>query len=457
MTAIDQSAIDLAPVRGAKANGGRNHAPGFGKDDKGAKSFDDLVAQLEQKLGDGVSEDKDIEALLPAIDATAEEGATTKEQPSRIRLSNFDRLLRSEQATDNRQAPQNEKVAPTDGMVRKKADLQKLAERDAASSSSDKAESASEQLTDLLDLTADTVADKASTPHKASNAKSEPEPKTEAADAKPDHHDNAVADALKAVTLVAENVAVATPTRATATNDAPKDEGNDTVRLVSADCKGRPVDIALPEIHGDDEANSASASSKVDLVTVLDARRYLGFETQNNADTLARAIKGDSTWTEAMRGAQSMHPAGGAHTATTVNTLKLQMNPDHLGPMIASLRLKGDELSVEVRVETVEAYRQLSNDQDVIVKALKDQGFAIDQVTIQLSAADKNSEPGQDRGNQASGGQDLRDSQGQNAKQREENARRAGNQGEWHGSEQSGAQSDSSDAADGGASGNLYL
>jgi chemotaxis protein MotD len=145
------------------------------------------------------------------------------------------------------------------------------------------------------------------------------------------------------------------------------------------------------------------------------------------------------------------------NTTTTVNTLKLQMNPENLGSMTASLRLKGEELTVEVKVETVEAYRHLTNDHDQILKALKDQGFSIDQVSIQLSsaAAGDKTDLGQDRNSQS--GQDLGDNQRQSARQREENDRRTGNQDFWRNNEQTSSQSDLGNTSDDVGTGNIYL
>ena len=60
------------------------------------------------------------------------------------------------------------------------------------------------------------------------------------------------------------------------------------------------------------------------------------------------------------------------------------MHPIDLGMVTATLRLKDDELHVEIKVETGDAFRQLSDDQSAMVKALRAQGFAVDQVNIVL-------------------------------------------------------------------------
>jgi len=86
-----------------------------------------------------------------------------------------------------------------------------------------------------------------------------------------------------------------------------------------------------------------------------------------------------------------------------VNTLKIQMHPIDLGLVTATLRLSGEELTVDLRVETGAAYRQLKEDQSRIVDALKSQGFNVDQVTVVM--APERSEMGNNASANQSGGQ----------------------------------------------------
>lgn len=67
---------------------------------------------------------------------------------------------------------------------------------------------------------------------------------------------------------------------------------------------------------------------------------------------------------------------------SAMQTLSIQLTPVELGTVEAKLRVAGAELSVELRVETHEAWRRLSSDHDEIVKALRDKGYDIGQVTI---------------------------------------------------------------------------
>lgn len=204
----------------------------------------------------------------------------------------------------------------------------------------------------------------------------------------------------KADTPRADQVAAALDARLSSNNSALDDKSSqgDVVRLVSANGRGRPVDIEVSAASGDGQHDAAKTATtpKIDTATVLEARRYLGFTPEPNATALATAIKADPTWAEALQSAQGSDLSTLGNTVTEVNTLKLQMNPENLGNMVATLKLKGEELTVELRVDSVEAYQQLSADHDDIVKSLQDQGFTIDKVTVQLNATDR-TDTGADR------------------------------------------------------------
>jgi chemotaxis protein MotD len=266
------------------------------------------------------------------------------------------------------------------------------------------------------------------------------------------------------VAQVASHQAAAIQTASTNSVDDDETPQSDDTRKIQAvlpDEKLRAADVELSEDKGTASAKSAGGD-KPDFVTVLESRRYLGFSSDapaiTNASVLSDAIKADPSLTQAV---QDIKAGGAQHaTSTEVNTLKLQMSPEHLGNMTASLRLKGEELSVEVRVETVDAYRQLSQDQDGIVKALKDHGFSIDQVSIQLAPSAR-ADSGQTGGNQSqsgSGQQSLQDgSQGDTARQRDDGARRNANQNNWTGNERTALSGDTGNSTDDTRSGNLYL
>lgn len=235
----------------------------------------------------------------------------------------------------------------------------------------------------------------------------------------------------------------------------------DVVKLVSANGRGRPVEIEVTSVPGETHRDTAKTSNapKFDTATVLEARRYLGFTPEPNATALATALKAAPTWTEALQAVDRSGPNTLGNTVTEVNTLKLQMNPENLGSMVASLKLKGEELTVELRVDSIEAYQQLSADHDDNVKGLQDQGFSIDKVTVQLNATDR-TDTGADR-DTARQGQAQRDGQ---AEQREARDGQRGRSDERQDGRQRWAASGPlhDDGAgngriDGARSGNIYL
>lgn len=69
-------------------------------------------------------------------------------------------------------------------------------------------------------------------------------------------------------------------------------------------------------------------------------------------------------------------------TYVSAHSLKIQLHPAELGMVTATLRFAGDQLSIELKVENQEAYRQLSADSDLIVNSLRDLGYDVDRVTV---------------------------------------------------------------------------
>jgi len=260
----------------------------------------------------------------------------------------------------------------------------------------------------------------------------------------------------KAETPDANQLAAAADTHHTKdTRTEAKSSGDDIVRVVSADGRGKAVDVSLPKVAGEPvtkDADKSGTATKVETATVLEARRYLGFTPDSNATSLANAVKADPSWTAALQAAQNTDMSALADTVKEVNTLKLQMNPENLGNMVASLKLKGDELTVDVRVDSVEAYRHLSNDHDELVKALQDQGFTIDKVTVQLNATER-TDTGADR-DMARQGQAQREEQGG---QSNRNGGRDDGQPGWNASRDGQEASSGDGSAEPGRSGNIYL
>jgi chemotaxis protein MotD len=88
--------------------------------------------------------------------------------------------------------------------------------------------------------------------------------------------------------------------------------------------------------------------------------------TRSLADTAQQALQ-----TQHTAPAQSAAIPGQPQTGQMLHTLKLQLNPASLGSVTAVLKLSGEELTVDIKVQTAEAYRQLSDDNQAILKALR--------------------------------------------------------------------------------------
>lgn len=90
-------------------------------------------------------------------------------------------------------------------------------------------------------------------------------------------------------------------------------------------------------------------------------------------------------------------PAGDAKPLTT---LKLQLHPAELGNVTVKISGTGEEIAIEVQVESTEARHRLSSDSDAIVKSLRGLGYDVDRFTVQQVAPSANA--GQQQG--ATGG-----------------------------------------------------
>ncbi|MBD8553453.1 flagellar hook-length control protein FliK [Rhizobium sp. CFBP 8762] len=169
--------------------------------------------------------------------------------------------------------------------------------------------------------------------------------------------------------------------------DAPMPtEPDKTFRFARADGKGASVNVAISALaEGARKDTTAVTGEKVETVTVLDSRRYLGLPATNNVALISSALAKETALVQT--GQSSLVVLDDA-TSKVVNTLKLQLTPVELGSVVATLRLSGEALSVDLRVETGAAFRQLSDDQSAIIKTLQAQGFEIDQINVRLVSSD---------------------------------------------------------------------
>jgi chemotaxis protein MotD len=176
------------------------------------------------------------------------------------------------------------------------------------------------------------------------------------------------------------------------------DSSSRAFKLARADGRGQALEMSVGKGRDgstDVDVKGASGTSGAD-VTVLDQRRYLGLAPGSNASALVGAMSGDSEWSSAMQPSSALsNEASLASTGKVVNTLKLQMNPEDLGTVTATMRLSGDELSVDLKVQSGEAYRQLHADSSAMIDSLRQQGYAVDKITVTLAAPQQSDSSGQ--------------------------------------------------------------
>jgi len=186
----------------------------------------------------------------------------------------------------------------------------------------------------------------------------------------------------------------------------------------------------------DDKRIDDLAGKKDGKVEVIESRRFMPAQNLSaNAQMLTRSLaEASSNALAAQRAAplQALAQTGAPQAGQTLHTLKLQLNPVSLGSVTAVLKLSGDELSVEIKVQTAEAYRQIKDDNQSILKSLRGQGFGVEQITVQHvvgsdRASGQSAQQGFQTGQQGPGANDAqsfgRDGSGNNAGQQQSGSR----------------------------------
>lgn len=247
-------------------------------------------------------------------------------------------------------------------------------------------------------------------------------------------------------------------------DDASATDTTQTFRLTRADGRGGALDMSINK-NGDEAADvkvSTPATGEMPSVTVLDSRRYLGLAANSNSSLVAGALAGDREWSAAMLpGSALSNAANLTSTGKVVNTLKIQLSPDNLGDVTATMRLSGDQLSVDLKVQTGEAYRQLHADQSHMVDALRAQGYQVDTITVSLASnADQQSDAGRQSGSSQSQQQSLLN-QGQGGDARPKGQNYSGQQANGNNGNRGTSERGMEDGAAGGTqrtrSGAVYL
>lgn len=259
----------------------------------------------------------------------------------------------------------------------------------------------------------------------------------------------AVATQATAAAGMAAQAASPQPRAATSSADLQKDPSalKEAMRALGLESEQAPAksDAVRKQAHGGTMGNRGDADArradeltgkKDGKVEVIESRRFMPAQNLSpNAQMLTRSLAElGSSALAAQRAApaQAAAQSGAPQPGQTLHTLKLQLNPVSLGSVTAVLKLSGEELSVEIKVQTAEAYRQIKEDNQSILKSLRGQGFGVEQITVQhvVSSERASGQPAQQglaTGQQGPGPNDSqsfgRDGSGNNAGQQQSGSR----------------------------------
>ncbi|GAK70233.1 hypothetical protein RRU01S_10_00720 [Agrobacterium rubi TR3 = NBRC 13261] len=161
------------------------------------------------------------------------------------------------------------------------------------------------------------------------------------------------------------------------------------VRLQKQDAPGIDFHFETNEDGSTKVDVAKAAGDAIDVVQVVESRRFVGLAPTTNAAAITSAMSSDPDWATSMAGQTTNGPMI-ASTGQVVHVLKIQMAPVDLGHVTAALKLVGDELSVQLTAHTLKGYSELQKDSSSILDALKSQGFNVEQVTVSMaSGADR--------------------------------------------------------------------
>ncbi|WEX08320.1 flagellar hook-length control protein FliK [Chelativorans sp. AA-79] len=105
------------------------------------------------------------------------------------------------------------------------------------------------------------------------------------------------------------------------------------------------------------------------------------------AAAVLTAFQTDPGFSPAVAEAALATARNGSAAGEPLHTLKLQLQPVELGTVTARLSLSGDQLLVELQVETAEARHKLQADGDAMREALRTLGYDVDRIVIQQAPA----------------------------------------------------------------------
>lgn len=170
------------------------------------------------------------------------------------------------------------------------------------------------------------------------------------------------------------------PAASAAPAEAPREEAAEEDGAPSG---GERRGEAAPDAGRLRPSEPEAAEMKVRVIAETAAPAPGPAQTGRTIADLAATLASESDWKGALERAAASRADAASAPAGPVRDLRIQLNPAELGSVDARLRIVGEQLSVEIRVEGGEAFRRLSSEKDAILTALRGLGFAVDDVSIQ--------------------------------------------------------------------------
>lgn len=174
-----------------------------------------------------------------------------------------------------------------------------------------------------------------------------------------------------------------TQTRAASAPTAPAPDRPDDGTM-TADQRAPDLAEVTPERQLDDDGQAGEAAQRAAPAgksVKVSVEQSVPAPVQPTAPALAQAI------VDGMKLADVPPPALARDIPATpaqqpFKVLKIELRPQELGTVTARLKAVGEVLSIEIEVETDDAYRQLSQDGEAIGRQLRALGYTVESVTI---------------------------------------------------------------------------
>ena len=163
------------------------------------------------------------------------------------------------------------------------------------------------------------------------------------------------------------------------------------------------------------EATSGETDGKVKILSIQTVPAPAGGPSSTPSSTggaLVETMTSDPAWRASFTGAMSTTAHMTARAGDPLHSMKIQLHPAELGAVTAKLHMAGDQLTIELQVDSEEARQRLATDSDAMVKAMRGLGYEVDRITIHhsqpstMTANPNGGSAGRENFLQSGGGQD---------------------------------------------------